>query len=93
MELEASSVLINRARCVADISQCISELIDMYITMEASSIKINRARCVVDIFQLIYFMVMSMFYFVQVHYAPKKVYLPHTPACTYTSHAVISVLL
>jgi hypothetical protein len=91
--MEASSVKINRARCVADISQCISELIGMHITMEASSVKINRARCVADVFQLIYFMVMSMFYSVQVHYAPQKVYLPHTPACTYTSHAVITVLL
>ena len=65
----------------------------MYVTMDASLDKIKRARCVADIFQLIYFMVMFMFYFVQVHYAPKKVHLPHTPACTYTSHAIISVLL
>ena len=82
--MEASSVLINRARCVADIYQCISELIG-YITMEASSVKINRARFVADIFQLIGFVVMPMILFVQVYYARKKVVVrPTQGICTRT---------
>ena len=94
--MEASSVLINRARCVADYNR--RSLSWLYIPMETSSVLINRARCVADYngrslswlyipmetssvvrggyISVIYFMAMFVFYFVQVHYAQKKVYLP-----------------